>query len=294
MPEAVRFATKPRPAADSIYGMGELEMALRRAGKGYVLGVTGAHHFNSWAKRTAVSGTASEIAEAVPASRRVRLSAGDGTKGPRLYDWAYLELADLDPEDVGAPAGLGLWTRGVLIRRKLGDGGPAFFTTWCPAGTPLEVLDRVEGRRWAAEDAFETAKTELGLAHNETPAGTHVLLVMLAFAMLAVIRHKAETRLPPTKSRRSKANAHGALVRTGNPSRCLAFNSAPDRTGDRHRLVRLAPLPSGHCPRRLPQPWHATVMLESVAKLVSGCWEGHGCSTRIQRPLKCCRPADPA
>jgi SRSO17 transposase len=221
VPEAVRFATKPRlaagmvaraiaaympfawVAADSVYGVGELGMALRRAGKGYVLGVTGAHHFNSWAKRTAVSGTASEIAGALPASRWVRLSAGNGTKGPRLYDWAYLELADLDPEDVGAPAGLGLWTRGLLIRRKLGDGGLAFFTTWCPAGTPLEALVRVEGRRWAVEDAFETAKTELGLAHNETRSWhgwhRHVSLVMLAFAMLAVIRHKAETRLPPTK-----------------------------------------------------------------------------------------------
>jgi SRSO17 transposase len=62
---------------------------------------------------------------------------------------------------------------------------------------------RVEGRRWAVEDAFETAKTELGLARNETRSWhswhRHVSLVMLAFAMLAVIRHKAETRLPPTK-----------------------------------------------------------------------------------------------
>ena len=33
-------------AADSIYGVGEIEMALRRAGKGYVLGVSGAHQFN--------------------------------------------------------------------------------------------------------------------------------------------------------------------------------------------------------------------------------------------------------
>jgi hypothetical protein len=65
VPEAVRFATKPQlavgmitraiaagipfawVAADSIYGVGKLEMALRRAGKGYVLGVTGVHHFNS-------------------------------------------------------------------------------------------------------------------------------------------------------------------------------------------------------------------------------------------------------
>src|SRR6185437_15618364 len=42
----------------------------------------------------------------------------------------------------------------------------------------------VEGRRWAIEDAFETAKTELGLAHNESRSWhgwhRHVSLVMLA------------------------------------------------------------------------------------------------------------------
>src|ERR1700686_46510 len=32
-----------------------------------------------------------------------RLSAGAGTKGPRLHDWGYLELADLEVED-SAPA----------------------------------------------------------------------------------------------------------------------------------------------------------------------------------------------
>src|SRR5918998_5357843 len=68
----------------------------------------------------------------------------------------------------------------------------AFFATWCPAGTPVAVLVNVEGRRWAIEDGFETAKNELGLDHNETPSWhgwhRHVSLVMLAFAMLAAIR----------------------------------------------------------------------------------------------------------
>src|SRR6185295_12476191 len=83
-------------AADSVYGVGEVEMALRRAGKGYVLGVASTTKFLSWDKPDLVSGTAGEIAAALPASRWVRRSAGTGTKGPRLYDWAYVELADLD------------------------------------------------------------------------------------------------------------------------------------------------------------------------------------------------------
>ena len=37
-------------AADSVYGVGAVEMALRRAGKGYVLGVSSDHSVNSWGK----------------------------------------------------------------------------------------------------------------------------------------------------------------------------------------------------------------------------------------------------
>ncbi len=105
----------------------------------------------------------------------------------------------------------GLWTRGLLIRRSLNDGERAYFTTWCPAGTPIATLVAVEGRRWTIEDAFETAKTELGLAHNETRSWhgwhRHVSLVMMAFALLAVIRHHANA--PPPKSRaRPRLRAH--------------------------------------------------------------------------------------
>jgi SRSO17 transposase len=222
VPAAVRFATKPRlavgmieraleagvpftwVATDSIYGVGEVESMLRRAGKGYVLGVTGTHRFRSWGKKPGWSGTAETIATGLPPAVYVRLSAGDGTKGPRLYDWVYLELADLEAEDVGYVGSPAVWTRGLLIRRSLADQSLAFFTTWCPKGTPLEVLVRVEGCRWAIEDGFETAKNELGLDHNETRSWhgwhRHVSLVMLAFALLAVIRHRANATPPPQKS----------------------------------------------------------------------------------------------
>ena len=150
-----------------------------------------------------MAGTAEGIVGALPTSAWARLSAGDGTKGPRLCDWAYLELADLDAQEVGCPEP-GTWTRGLLVRRNLVDASLAFFSTWCPAGTSLEVLVGVEGRRWAIEDAFETAKTELGLDHNETRSWhgwhRHVSLVMLAFALLAVTRYRANIALPPPKS----------------------------------------------------------------------------------------------
>ena len=136
VPDTVTFATKPRlalemveraiaagvafawVAADTVYGTGEVEMGLRRAGKGYVLGAGANAQFNSWDKQPVVSGTAQEIAQDLDASAWRCLSAGEGTKGARLYDWAYLELADLEAEEVGCPEP-GIWTRGLLVRRSL-------------------------------------------------------------------------------------------------------------------------------------------------------------------------------
>ena len=150
--------------------------------------------FNSWGKKPFVRGSAAKIAQALPKSAWRRLSAGEGTKGPRLHGWAYLELADLDAGEYNS-ALPGEWTRGLLIRRNIADGDLAYFSTWCPKGTPMKKLVVVEGHRWAIEDSFETAKNELGLDHNESRSWhgwhRHVSLVMLAFAMMAIIRHRA-------------------------------------------------------------------------------------------------------
>ena len=101
------FATKPQLAAtmieraiatavpfrwvagDTVYGVGDIERDLRRAGKGYVLGVHASRVFRSWGKPHAIAGTAAKIAKALGASDWQRLSAGSGTKGPRLHDWCY-------------------------------------------------------------------------------------------------------------------------------------------------------------------------------------------------------------
>jgi len=126
-------------AGDTVYGVGDIEQQLRQAGKGYVLGVNSAHVFRSWGKRPPVAGTAADIARTQRSSDWKRLSAGAGTKGPRLHDWCYLELADLEVEESN-DANPGLWTRGLLIRRRIADDDLAFFTTWCPAGTSIETL----------------------------------------------------------------------------------------------------------------------------------------------------------
>jgi SRSO17 transposase len=264
-PEGVQFATKPRlalgmveraiaagvpfawVAADAVYGTGEAEMALRRTGKGYVLGTNATQPFNSWGAKPVVAGTAEQIARGLDPADWWRLSAGEGTKGPRLSDWAYLDLADLDADEYRDGA-TGVWTRGLLVRRSLADGGCAFFSTWCPAGTTMETLVAVEGKRWAVEDAFETAKTELGLDHNETRSWhgwhRHVSLVMLAFAMMARVRHHANQAPPPKttprlprsrppssagRSRRSAAWPPGSRSGASSPPASLL-----GRSGDAH------------------------------------------------------------
>ncbi len=109
-------------AADTVYGTGDVEMALRRAGKGYVLGTNANHPFRSWRKDLSVSGSAEAIARELPDAVWTRLSAGEGIKGARLNDWCYLPLAD---QCDGPP---GPWTRGLLVRRHVADGSMAFST----------------------------------------------------------------------------------------------------------------------------------------------------------------------
>jgi hypothetical protein len=102
---------------------------------------------------------------------------------------------------------VGLWTRGLLIRRNLAEGDLAFFTTWCPAGTPIAALVAVEGRRWAIEDAFETAKNKLGLDHNGRRHCLRPLLARLAPPRLARDAGLRRARGdPPSGERRRRAN----------------------------------------------------------------------------------------
>ncbi len=68
---------------DSVYGSDyRLRRMIEAAGKGYVLQVTsnqrlGFVRVDDWL-------------DEVPEDGWVRLSAGDGAKGPWFYDWAYL------------------------------------------------------------------------------------------------------------------------------------------------------------------------------------------------------------
>jgi SRSO17 transposase len=127
------------------------------------------------------------VSEVIPLIEPVawqRLSAGEGAKGPRIYDWALVELAESIPEE---------WPRQILFRRSLEDETEIVaYRTFAPAGTPLSEFVRVAGTRWAIEDSFESAKGEVGLDQYEVRRWIswyrHITLALLAHAYLTVTR----------------------------------------------------------------------------------------------------------
>jgi SRSO17 transposase len=262
VPDGIGFATKPQMArkmiaraiaakvpfsfvaADTVYGTGDIVNLLRKAGKGYVLGVAANHVFNTWGKKQFVRGTAEEIAQSLSKSAWRRMSSGEGTKGPRLHDWAYLELADLDAGEYSDTL-TGPWTRGLLIRRSIANPAElAFFSTWCPKATPMAKLVAIEGHRWAIEDSFETAKNEFGLDHNETRSWhgwhRHVSLVMLAFAMMAIVITPMPCRSKKHCRIFGRPSHPHPLVGPGNPPHRHKARPTTHPTRPHHRLVTLA------------------------------------------------------
>ncbi len=287
VPQAVEFAAKPRlatamitrsiaagvpfawVAADSVYGVSELETALRRGSKGYVLGVNANHWFGSWHPDRFIAGEAREIAAALPAESWTPLSAGQGTKGERLHDWAYCPLADLDAAACDVPVP-GVWTRGLLIRRSLVDGELAYFTTWCPEGTSAEMLVQVEGARWRVEEGFETTKNELGLDHNESRSWhgwhRHVSLVMLAYAVMTAVRYHANA-VTPKKNMPRRCKAH-PLVGPGSPPPHHEAGTTPHSNRSHPCLVRIQTNSSSRCKAITPENKNATVVLVRIEELL--------------------------
>jgi SRSO17 transposase len=133
-----------------------------------------------------------ELLNTLPAEGWSRLSAGEGAKGPRWYEWLRLPLM--------APLTYG-WLRWLLVRRSLADPSElATYVCCAPAGTSLETLVEVAGHRWTIESCFEEAKGEVGLDEYEVRSWTgwyrHVTLSCLAHAFLAVMRSQASDEQP--------------------------------------------------------------------------------------------------
>ena len=111
-----------------------------------------------------------------------RLSMSEGTKGPRLFDWAVVPILHQWEED---------GRHWLLVRRHLIDPHEtSYYVVFAPAGTTLPEMVHAIGARWQIEEDFESAK-DLGLDHYQVRSWTgwhrHMTLVMLAHAFLTMI-----------------------------------------------------------------------------------------------------------
>jgi len=129
-----------------------------------------------------------EVAALLCASDWQRLSMSEGTKGPRLFDWACLPLLHHGADDG--------W-HSLLIRRTI-DPTPdlAYYLVFAPPDTSLQAKITALGGRWRIEENFENGK-DLGLDHYEVRSFVgwyrHITLVMLALAFLTSIVLAANT-----------------------------------------------------------------------------------------------------
>jgi SRSO17 transposase len=111
-----------------------------------------------------------------------RLSMSQGTKGPRLFDWALVPLLH-QWEDDGRHF--------LLIRRDIDDPSKqTYYLVFAPLGTTLQEMVKSIGARWHIEEAFEATK-DMGLDHYQIRSFVgwyrHITLVLLAYAYLGGI-----------------------------------------------------------------------------------------------------------
>jgi SRSO17 transposase len=224
VPNDVVFATKPKigtamvkaalaagvPCSwvlgDSVYGSDKgLRVMLEQHEKPYVLCVRGNEKLiidGSFRSRTAEN-----VAAVLAPQDWQRLPVGQGSKGPRLYDWARVRLLRLQ-----APP----WDHWLLIRRSISDPTDmAFYVTFGPRTSELRDLAAVAGLRWTIEECFQSAKGETGLDHCEARSWhgwhRHMTLSMLAFAFLAGLRARLlETKAPTTSGKANKRSLSAA------------------------------------------------------------------------------------
>jgi SRSO17 transposase len=155
VPADVGFATKPQlarrmieravtagvpfawVAGDEAYGNnGQLRGWLEDSQIRYVLAVSCDHQVPAGAGHL----RADQLAARLPRRSWQRLSAGEGARGHRYHEWAWITIP-----------GPGPGCRWLLIRRTPRTGELAFYLCYAPHSVPLGVLVNVAGRRWTVE-----------------------------------------------------------------------------------------------------------------------------------------------
>jgi hypothetical protein len=171
---------------DEVYGGNpKLHQRLEERQLPYVMAVA----CSEMASVPAGSFRAGELAVLVPAGAWERLSCADGSKGPRLYDWALIDTAS---------AGHRLLVRRSLNRNVRGGLKLAFFRCWTarPVTPPRAGGHgrRAPGNRGLLFRGQERDRPG-ALPGPQVPAWyRHVTLSMLAHAFLAVTARPAQPR----------------------------------------------------------------------------------------------------
>ena len=181
---------------DAVYGDNRgLRGFLEAREQGYVLAVSGKEYVWRGVSQIAIRDLITQ--HLPPPGQWQRLSAGEGSQGPRLYDWSYLSTnLPLQPG----------WERGVLLRRSLDPSPPiTAYVVFAPVGTPVAALVVAAGRRWTIETCFRETKDKLGLDQYEVRSWTgwyrHITLVLAAQAFLATLpRQSKKKRESPLKT----------------------------------------------------------------------------------------------
>lgn len=211
IPQDVTFATKPELAqrmieravaaqvpfawitGDEVYGDNRsLRVWLEQKELHFVLALASNQYV--WPDATGQV-TVAQLGAKVVTGDWVKLSAGDGAKGPRWYDWTRIPLLSWQMPG----------QRWLLLRRSLSDGKLAYYVCYVPRDTDLSAMVRVAGMRWTVEECFEAAKGQVGLDQYEVRSWhgwyRHITLAMIAHAYLAAMCAQAAQEREAKKKR---------------------------------------------------------------------------------------------
>ena len=212
IPDHVTFQTKPELAqrmleraqaadlpirwvvADTVYGHSpDLRSFLEEHGFAYALAVPSTEVVCVQTRSgLLLSDVASIAQQTVRAREWQRLSASQGTKGERLFDWTRLPVVHHGEVD---------GRHWLVVRRCLDDPHElAYYLVWAPADTPLPTMVQAIGSRWHIEEDLQACK-DLGLDHYEVRSSLgwhrHITLVLLAYAFLVDITVQERSQPAP-------------------------------------------------------------------------------------------------
>jgi SRSO17 transposase len=157
-----------------------------------------------------------------------RLAMSQGSKGPRLFDWAILPHMHQGTID---------GRHWLVIRRCLDDPSQkTYYLVYAPEGTTLQKMVFAIGNRWHREEDIQATK-KLGLDQYEVRSYKgwyrHITLVLLAYAFLVGIRVQDQSHLAMSDTSVQDQNSY-TDVEPSTPS-CLPL--LPLTTAEIQRLL---------------------------------------------------------